>query len=161
LLCDFGGSTCDELGLDRGCVPDGLFYHPTFRFNSSSALDTFGLGSLFYTILTRHWTYRSTSGLPKTIDKKIAYKKEAAEAFNEGRYPDVTRIVGYSVILACWTKQYSTAEEVLRALEREVPIPEDDAGIKEVGHISTLFLGGISVAAVACSMYILARRQLR
>ena len=65
------------------------------------------------------------------------------------------------MILACWTKQYSTAEEVLRALEREVPIPEDDAGIKEVGHISTLFLGGISVAAVVCSMYILARRQLR
>jgi hypothetical protein len=72
----------------------------------------------------------------------------------------VTRIVGGSVILACWTKQYSTAEEVLRALEREVPIPEVDAGIKEIGHISKLFLGGIFLAAVASSMYILVRRQL-
>jgi len=116
--------------------PDGPFYHPTFGFNSSPALDIFGLGSLFYTILTGHWPYRSTPGPPETIDEKITYEKELAEAFNEGRYPDVTRIVGGSVILACWTKQYSTAEEVLRALEREVQIPEDDAGMKEVANIS-------------------------
>ncbi|KAH8799642.1 kinase-like domain-containing protein [Xylogone sp. PMI_703] len=147
LLCDFGGSTCDELGLDGGCLPDGPFYHPSFGFTSTPALDIFGLGSLFYTVLTGYWPYRSTSGPPETIDEKITYEKEVAEAFNEGKYPDVARIVGGSVIWACWTKQYSTAEEVLHALEREMPIPEDGAGIKEAAHISMLFRGAISVTA--------------
>ena len=161
LLCDFGGSTCDELGLDGGCLPDGPFYHPTFGFNSTPALDIFSLGSLFYTILTGYWPYRSTPGPPETIDEKITYEKEVADAFNEGRYPDVTRIEGGSVILACWMKQYSTAEEVLRALEKEIPISEDDAGKKETDHFSMFFRVGVSVAALACSMYILARRQRR
>jgi hypothetical protein len=71
----------------------------------------------------------------------------------------VTRIVGGSVILACWTKQYSTADEVLRALEREIPISEDDEAIKEADHFSIFFRVRVSVAALACSMYIIARRQ--
>jgi len=161
LLCDFGGSTCDELGLDGGCLPDGPFYHPTFGFKSTPALDIFGLGSLFYTILTGYWPYRSTSGPPETIDEKIAYEKELAEAFNEGKYPDMTRIIGGSVILACWTKQYLTAEEVLRALEREIPTPKDDAGMEQADNISMLFRVAISVAALVVSTYILVRRQLR
>lgn len=126
LLCDFGGSTCDELGLDGGTLPDGPFYHPRFGSNSTPALDIFGLGSLFYTILTGRWPCRLTPGRPETVDEKLAYEKELAEAFTEGRYPDVTKIIGGSVISACWTKQYSTAEEVLSALEREMLVPEDD-----------------------------------
>ncbi|KAI9844842.1 MAG: hypothetical protein M1837_005260 [Sclerophora amabilis] len=124
LLCDFGGSTCDELGLDGGCLPDGPFYHPAFDFQSTPALDIFGLGSLFYTILTGCWPYRSFPGPPETIDEKMAYEKEVAEAFHQRKYPDVTGIVGGSVILACWMRQYLTAAEVLSALAREMPLPE-------------------------------------
>ncbi|ATY58862.1 kinase-like domain [Cordyceps militaris] len=161
LLCDFGGSTCDELGLDGGCLPDGPFYHPSFGSNSTPALDIFGLGSLYYTIMTGHWPYRSTSGAPETIDEKIAYEEEIARAFNNGRYPDVTRILGGRVILACWTKQYSTADEVLRALDRELRIPVTVESAQENGHVSKLFLGGILITALVSSMYMLVRRQFR
>jgi hypothetical protein len=81
--------------------------------------------------MTGYWPYRSTSGATEIVDETIAYEKEIAKAFNEGRYPDVTGIVGGSVILGCWMKQYLTAEQVLRALEREIPVPGDDAGMKE------------------------------
>jgi len=159
LLCDFGGSTCDELGLDGGCLPDGPFYHPVFGLESTPALDIFGLGSLFYTILTGRWPYRSSSRPPKTIDEKIAYEKEVAEAFNQEKYPDLTRVIGGSVILACWMKQYSTAEEVLHALRREMPIFEDGADIKQADPISILFRVTIPVAVLIVSTYVFLRQR--
>ncbi|KGQ04418.1 Ribosomal protein S6 kinase alpha-6 [Beauveria bassiana D1-5] len=159
LLCDFGGSTCDELGLDGGCLPDGPFYHPTFEAASTPALDIFGLGSLFYTIMTGHWPYRSTPGAPETIEEKLAYERELANAFNDENYPDVTRLVGGSVILACWKRQYSTADEVLRALDKEVDVSVVKPDAKDFDHVSKLFLSGILVAALVSSVFILLRQQ--
>jgi hypothetical protein len=43
--------------------------------------------------------------------------------------------------------------------EREIPISEEDEAIKEADHFSIFFRVGVSVAALACSMYIIARRQ--
>jgi hypothetical protein len=100
LLCDFRGSIYNELGLDRGYLPDSPFYYPTFRLESTLALNIFSLGSLFYTILTGYWPYRSSSRPPETIDKKIVYKKEVTKAFNQEKYPDIIRVIGGSVILA-------------------------------------------------------------
>jgi serine/threonine protein kinase len=161
LLCDFGGSTCDELGLDGGCLPDGPFYHPSFGLKSTPALDIFGLGSLFYTILTGHWPYRSSSGSPQTIDERVAYEKEVVEAFNQEKYPDLTRVVGGSVILACWKKQYSTAEEVLHALQREMPISEDETDVKLADHTSILLRVAIPVAVLIVSTFVYLRRRPR
>ncbi|EGX89741.1 Protein kinase-like domain [Cordyceps militaris CM01] len=162
LLCDFGGSTCDELGLDGGCLPDGPFYHPTFKTSSTPALDIFGLGSLFFTIMTGHWPYRSTPGAPETIEEKLAYERELADAFNNENYPDVTRLVGGNVILACWKRQYSTADEVLRALDKEVDVSVvEPPGAKDIGHVSKPFLGGILVAALVSSVFVLVRQQRR
>lgn len=161
LLCDFGGSTCDELGLDGGCLPDGPFYHPAFGFESSPALDIFGLGSLFYTILTGCWPYRSIPGPPETIEEKLRYEKEVAEAFNEGKHPDLTGIAGETVILACWMRQYGTAAEVLRALEREMPLPEVSGGLEEAHHVSVLLGVIIGGAALAALTHVLIKRQAR
>ncbi|RDL33191.1 Protein kinase-like [Venustampulla echinocandica] len=161
VLCDFGGSTCDELGLDGGCLPDGPFYSPTFGVQSTPALDIFGLGSLFYTILTGYWPYRSCPGPPETIDEKMDYEKEVAQAFHQGKYPDVTQVVGGSVILGCWMKQYLSAEEVLLGLDREMPISEDAADIKYAGHISMFLLVAISVTVLIASTYIIIRRLPR
>jgi serine/threonine protein kinase len=161
LLCDFGGSTCDELGLDGGCLPDGPFYHPTFEFKSTPALDIFGLGSLFYTILTGHWPYRSSSGSPQTIDERVIYEKEVSEALNQEKYPDLTRVVGGSVILACWKREYSTAEEVLYALQREMPTPKDATNIKRANDVSILFRIAIPVAVLIVSTFVYLRRRPR
>jgi serine/threonine protein kinase len=53
-LCDFGGSTCEELGLDGGHLPDANFFDPTQEYVSTPATDIFSLGSIFYNILTGH-----------------------------------------------------------------------------------------------------------
>ncbi|RDL36264.1 Protein kinase-like [Venustampulla echinocandica] len=153
VLCDFGGSTCDELGLDGGCLPDGPFYSPTFGLQSTPALDIFGLGSLFYTILTGCWPYRSCPGAPEIAEEKIAYEKEVSEALSQGEYPDVTRVVGGRVILGCWMGQYLTAEEVLLALDREMS--------KEADHISMFLRVAISVVVLTASTYLIVRRRLR
>ena len=104
LLCDFRGSTYVELVLDGDCFPNGTFYHPTFELKSTPNLDIFGLGSLFYTILTGNWPYRTSSESPQTIDERIIYKKEVSEAFNQEKYFDLTRVVGGSEILVCSEK---------------------------------------------------------
>lgn len=69
-----------------------------------------------------HWPYRSSPGPPETIDEKITYEMEVSKCFSQGEFPDVTKLVGGSVIMGCWTKQYATAEEVLYALDREMQI---------------------------------------
>lgn len=125
LLCDFGGSVCEELDLHGNCLPDGPFYHPRFKVDTTPALDIFGLGSIFYTIFTGRWPYRSTGGVLATIDERMIYEEEIYEAFNNDKYPDVTEIVGGDVILGCWTERYTSSEDVMRALEKEMPIPGD------------------------------------
>ncbi|KAI9752907.1 MAG: hypothetical protein M4579_005425 [Chaenotheca gracillima] len=158
LLCDFGGSTCDELGLDGGCLPDGPFYNTIFGQESTPALDIFSLGSLFYTILTGYWPYRSSPGSPESIDEKITYEKEVAEAFQQQNYPDVTRVAGGDVILACWMTKFLTAEEVLQALDRDMLPPDDGAGAKETNHDSMSLRVAMSLAVLMASTYIFIRR---
>jgi hypothetical protein len=100
----------------------GPFYDPTFGIQSIPALDIFGLGSLFYTILTGRWPYRSSPGPSEAVDEKTDYEMEVHKHFSQGEFPDVTRLVGGGVIMGCWTKKYATAEEVLHALDTEMPI---------------------------------------
>ncbi|KAM3505585.1 hypothetical protein MY10362_002855 [Beauveria mimosiformis] len=111
--------------------------------------------------MTGHWPYRSTPGAPETIEEKLAYERELADAFNDENYPDVTRLVAGNVILACWKRQYSTADEVLRALDKEVDVSVVEPGAKDIGHVSKLFLGGILVAALVSSVFVLVRQQRR
>lgn len=56
-LCDFGGSVCDA--IDGGHLSDSGFSNPQKPWESTEATDIFSLGSVFYTIMTGHWPYRS------------------------------------------------------------------------------------------------------
>ncbi|RSL83131.1 hypothetical protein CEP51_004679 [Fusarium floridanum] len=118
LLCDFGGATCAELDLDGGCLPDGPFYNPVFGIESVPALDIFGLGSLFYTIVTGHWPYRSSTHPFSTIDEKIRYEREVQGRIKEKTFPDVASLLGGDVMLGCWMMKFTSADEVLNALDR-------------------------------------------
>ncbi|KAJ3578069.1 hypothetical protein NPX13_g2494 [Xylaria arbuscula] len=58
-LCDFGGSTCEKLGLDGKHLPDPGFFNPNSEWVSTTATDIFSVGSILYAILTGHWPYRA------------------------------------------------------------------------------------------------------
>ena len=105
-----------------GCLPDGPFYHPAFGVESVPALDIFGLGSLFYTVITGLWPYRSSPGSPETIDEKLAYEDRLAELFSQEKFPDVGGLAGASVMTGCWTRRYATAEEILVELRMELRV---------------------------------------
>ncbi|KPM40378.1 hypothetical protein AK830_g6171 [Neonectria ditissima] len=117
LLCDFGGATCAQLGLDGGCLPDGPFYNPVLGVESVPALDIFSLGSLFYTIITGHWPYRSSTRPFSTIDEKMQYEREVQTMIKEKTFPDVASLLGGDIMLGCWMMKFVSAEEVLNALD--------------------------------------------
>ena len=119
-VCDFGGSTCEELNLDGGRVPDDPFFDPTLGFISVPATDIFSLGSIFYTILTVHWPYRSR-GPFKAPEELCDYQSKVNILFSEGKFPDVTGLVSGKVVLGCWTQNNSTVRDVLQAFEVEMP----------------------------------------
>lgn len=122
LLCDFGGASCSALQLDGNRLPDEPFYDPTQGTTSTPALDIFSLGSVFYTILTGNWPYKTSSGPFESINDMLNYEEEVNRLFRIEKYPDVTELVGGKIILGCWTKKYKTAEKVLGALDEVMSI---------------------------------------
>jgi serine/threonine protein kinase len=120
-LCDFGGSACEELDSDGGHLPDDPFFDPTQACVSTPATDIFSLGSIFYTILTGRWPYRP-SGPFKTAEDKYEYQRMVNSLFRRRKFPDVTGLIGGRVVMGCWTKEYGKVQEILRALEVEMPI---------------------------------------
>ncbi|KAF6816656.1 protein kinase-like domain protein [Colletotrichum sojae] len=88
-LCDFGGSVCEELGLDGLALPDGPFYHHAFGDKSGPMLDLFGMGSVFYVILTGRWPYKATPGTFGKVDERIGWEeREVYPKFREEKFPD-------------------------------------------------------------------------
>ncbi|MCJ1474029.1 hypothetical protein MMC13_002687 [Lambiella insularis] len=124
-LCDFGGSMCKEMDLDGGHLPDDPFYDPTLGFVSIPATDIFSLGSILYTILTGHWPYKSP-GPFDTPEEMYKYQSMVNALFGQGQFPNVTELTGGKVVMGCWTKRYSTAEEILQAIEVEIPLKDND-----------------------------------
>ncbi|KAF1360121.1 kinase-like protein [Lizonia empirigonia] len=120
-LCDFGGSKCDKLKLDRGKLPDDPFFDPRKSWESTKATDIFSLGSIIYTILTGHWPYREGAP-PVTPEDIAAYEKEVYNMFMAGQFPDVSKLIGGKVIMGCWDHQYLSSEDVLEALKSEIKL---------------------------------------
>ncbi|KAK2005343.1 kinase-like protein [Colletotrichum eremochloae] len=122
-LCDFGGSVCQELGLDGLALPDGPFYSPVFGDKSGPLLDLFGMGSLFYTILTGKWPYKSTPGTFEKVDDRIKWEEQVLyPKFKEEKFPDVQQLPGGAVIMKCWMRQFATARDMLTELEKTLPV---------------------------------------
>ncbi|KAK0628115.1 kinase-like domain-containing protein [Bombardia bombarda] len=120
LLCDFGGAKCDDLRLDGKHLPDDPFYDPTQGTECTPALDVSSLGSMFYAILTGLWPYKPSPGPFVSTEEEADYEARVNRLFLQGRYPNVEGLVGGSVIMGCWKKQYQTANKVLEALDREM-----------------------------------------
>jgi serine/threonine protein kinase len=117
-LCDFGGSTCEKLGLDGKHLPDPGFFDPNSEWVSTPATDIFSVGSILYTILTGHWPYRAP-GPFKTVEEMESYDQQVEDLFRQGIFPDVEELLEGKIILGCWTSKYTSADNVLRALDLE------------------------------------------
>ncbi|EXJ82318.1 serine/threonine protein kinase [Capronia epimyces CBS 606.96] len=134
-LCDFGGSMCRDLGVDGRGLPDPPFWD--LSWESTVGTDIFSLGSIFYTIMTGVWPYK-TSHRTKEKEEEEAKEQEEEEAkeqeeeereeedkwqfedrvialLGKGIYPDVKGIIGGTIMMQCWKKQYLKADEVLEA----------------------------------------------
>lgn len=57
LLGDLGGSICPDLAVDGRGLPDPPFWDLAWK--SMTGTDIFSLGSMFYTIMTGYWPYKS------------------------------------------------------------------------------------------------------
>jgi len=119
LLCDFGGSTCEELNLDGGRLPEDPFYDPNRPRVSTIATDIFSLGSIFYTILTGRWPLQQSDSM-STAEDKFSYQRRVNFCFRRGQFPDVSGMMLGEVVMGCWTHKYLTAGAVLRALYAEL-----------------------------------------
>ncbi|KIV97856.1 hypothetical protein PV10_01560 [Exophiala mesophila] len=120
-LCDFGGSVCEELGLDGGHLPDDPFFDHRKPWVSTRETDIFSLGSVFFNILTGYWPYREGPP-PKSMEGIIAYEKEVNELFTASKFPDVSKSSGGNVIKGCWDYRYQTAQDVVEAIKREIAV---------------------------------------
>ncbi|KAL2859304.1 kinase-like domain-containing protein [Aspergillus pseudodeflectus] len=104
LLCDFGGSTNGE--IDGRHLPDSGFFNPCDPPESTKATDIFSLGSIYYTIMTGHWPYRSP-GPFKSLEEMKKYQELVDDLFASKRYPPVDGLEAGVVIQRCWTAEYS------------------------------------------------------
>jgi serine/threonine protein kinase len=114
LLCDFGGSICEELGLDGEGLPDAGFSEPDLFDMPTPLTDLFSLGSVLFTILTGHWPHREPGGLFGSPQEKEEYENRVNYLFRKQEFPDVKGLYGGHIIASCWAKRYSTAVDALR-----------------------------------------------
>jgi serine/threonine protein kinase len=117
-LCDFGGSTCEVLGLDGGHMPDTPFFDPRITpWESKPATDVFCVGSILYVIMTGYWPFR-ISAPPSTAQDMDNYRDKVDELFMQGIFPDTSGLQGAGVIEGCWTYRYNSAAEALNDLRK-------------------------------------------
>jgi serine/threonine protein kinase len=113
-LCDFGGSTCKELNLSGNKLPDAGFFNPESKWEPSFAIDIFSLGSVLYTIITRHWPFREneSGGQFETLEEMEVYGDYVEEQFANHRFPDTEQIYKGEIILGCWTAQFPSIKDL-------------------------------------------------
>ncbi|KAM6525654.1 hypothetical protein FALCPG4_011190 [Fusarium falciforme] len=118
MLCDFGGSACEEIGIPGENLPDDGFFDPNSGWTTTVATDIFALGSVLYTIVSGHWPYREPPcGFFTSREEVEEYGARVNGFFKEGIFPDTEGLYGGDVILGCWRKQYSSANDILQELD--------------------------------------------
>jgi hypothetical protein len=102
-----------------------------FENKTSTLLDIFGMGSIFYTILTGRWPYKTTPGRFAKVDDRLDWEERIVYPnFKAGKFPDVEQLPGGNIILKCWMRQYATAREALSVLEEALPGHSRHGGLK-------------------------------
>ncbi|KAL7933162.1 kinase-like domain-containing protein [Trichoderma chlorosporum] len=115
-LCDFGGSTCEDLDLCGGTLPDSGFFNPNAAWESTYTADMFSLGSVLYTIITGHWPFRATTGQWASMEEMADYEADVDRRFAEGNFPEVEGLFGGGIMMGCWTNKFSDAAEIVASV---------------------------------------------
>ncbi len=111
---------CRDLCLDGRGLPDPPFWD--LKWESTVGTDIFSLGSIFYTVMTGLWPYKSRH-LTNEVEEEEEEEEEDRWQFEDrviallemGVYPDVEGITGGTIMMRCWKKQYLKADDVLEA----------------------------------------------
>ncbi|ATY64593.1 kinase-like domain [Cordyceps militaris] len=115
-ICDFGGSSCEQLGVSGHGLPDAGFYDPR-EAKAGLTMDIFSLGSVLYTISTGHWPFREGNGpaeLCSWEDMQL-YESIVNEHFANGEFPKIDGLLGGDIIMGCWTHSFKSVAEIERA----------------------------------------------
>lgn len=100
-LCDFSGSA---IGDQASLVAEEDRYCGSPDSPRSPLTDIFALGCLIFEIMT---------GLPPYHEVDDDDYKEIQHLFASGQFPPLDDLPYRSVVIKCWTFQYSSADEVL------------------------------------------------
>lgn len=119
-LCDFGGSTCEELALSAEKLPDSGFFNPKLPWQPTCTVDIFSLGSVLYTIVTGHWPFRASTRPFASMEEMEEYEASVDANFADGKFPNVAGLLGGDIILSCWDGTFSMASEIVAAVEDQV-----------------------------------------
>jgi serine/threonine protein kinase len=121
ILADFGGSRCLELKLDGLLIPDDPFFDPRLKMSEWKLpkLDVFSLGILIYIIMTGHYPFHQ--GPAPQDEERFVYGDRVRKLFNKGEFPDLSGLPFGEVIAGCCCeRRFTTAKEVVQALEAEI-----------------------------------------
>jgi len=117
-LCDFGGSTCEELALSAKKLPDSGFFNPKLPWEPTFAVDIFSLGSVLYAIVKGHWPFRTDTGPFTSMEEMEEYEASVDACFASGKFPSVEGLFGGDIILGCWDGTFSKASEIMAAVNK-------------------------------------------
>jgi serine/threonine protein kinase len=110
-LSDFGGSTWGD--IDSRHLPDSGFFDPRKPWMSTEATDIFSLGSVFYTIVTGHWPYKSP-GPFISVEEEARYDERVHGLLSQDIFPTVEDLAGGASIQGCWDGHYTEAQTIVR-----------------------------------------------
>ncbi|OJD17704.1 hypothetical protein AJ78_02229 [Emergomyces pasteurianus Ep9510] len=106
-LSDFEDSTSGV--IDDEHILNSGFFNPWKTWVSTKATDIFSLESVFYTIMTDHWPYKS-AGPFRSLKKKLSYGERV---FSLGMFPPVEGLIGGDIIQGCWMERYEEVETIV------------------------------------------------
>lgn len=95
-----------------GISPILDIFNPCYPPESTESTDIFSLGSIYYTIMTGHWPYKSP-GPFKSLDEMEIYQGLVDHLFASKKYPPVDGLEAGTVIQRCWTGEYSDLEALI------------------------------------------------
>ena len=112
-FCDFGGSKNER--YNGGGLPDfGFFDSRGDTLEVTEAMEVFGLGSIFYTIMSG--TLPHGPSRLETLQQRLEYYDTFERLCLASDFPDTSQIMYGGLIKDCWNQKIHTAKEAYKCL---------------------------------------------
>ncbi|KAJ5093318.1 hypothetical protein N7456_009179 [Penicillium angulare] len=109
-LADFGGASL--CGSEPSATPATRFRHPGYDYNAPAVFadDLFSFGSLIFFIMTGSYPYEEVAS------------DEVEKLYEVQEFPDVSSVSCGTIIMQCWRRQVSSAQDVYDHLMGSIEI---------------------------------------